>query len=74
MYYAPWCPHCKNLEPIWDQLGESLVDSHITVGKIDWTLNKVGGVDVTSYPTLIWYPIGYKKGIPCQAGRELAQL
>jgi thiol-disulfide isomerase/thioredoxin len=74
MYYAPWCPHCQNLEPIWDQLGESLVGSHVLIGKMDWTKNKVDSINVSSYPTLMWYPMGYKKGIESKAGRNLKQL
>ena len=69
LYYAPWCGHCQSLAPVWEELGESLVDSHVTIAKMDATANQVPGLSITSYPTLMWYPMGYKKGIPCNGGR-----
>ena len=34
-FYAPWCGHCKNLEPTWNNLANEL-DGH-NVGKLDCT-------------------------------------
>lgn len=36
-FYAPWCGHCKKLEPIFHQVSIALRSSHVKVGKVDCT-------------------------------------
>ncbi|KAL4534548.1 hypothetical protein Ndes2526B_g05485 [Nannochloris sp. 'desiccata'] len=38
--YAPWCPACKDLEPVWQRLAADLGPGGILVGKIDGTKNR----------------------------------
>uniref|UniRef100_A0A061QZL4 Thioredoxin-like protein n=1 Tax=Tetraselmis sp. GSL018 TaxID=582737 RepID=A0A061QZL4_9CHLO len=39
--YAPWCIHCKALEPIWEQLAAKALERGVQVGKIDGVHEKV---------------------------------
>ncbi|KAB7496918.1 Protein disulfide-isomerase TMX3 [Armadillidium nasatum] len=36
-FYAPWCGHCKKLEPIWNHVAQTLYNTEIRTGKVDCT-------------------------------------
>lgn len=54
-FYAPWCGHCKNMAPAWEQLGKAVADeSGIEIASVDCTTSKATctKADIRSYPTL----------------------
>uniref|UniRef100_A0A8C7G8W8 Protein disulfide-isomerase n=1 Tax=Oncorhynchus kisutch TaxID=8019 RepID=A0A8C7G8W8_ONCKI len=73
-FYAPWCGHCKSLEPKYTELGEQLsANTHIVIAKMDATANDVPPTyDVQGFPTIFFVPAG-QKDLPrkYEGGREV---
>ncbi|KAK3276386.1 hypothetical protein CYMTET_15532 [Cymbomonas tetramitiformis] len=73
-FYAPWCPYCKRLEPIWKELAEesSVNESGLQIARInaDKYTEFMDRYDVEGYPTLILF----KEGRPISTYRGRAEL
>ncbi|KAI9439976.1 disulfide isomerase [Lactarius indigo] len=59
-FFAPWCGHCKNLAPVYEQLGDAFshAKEKVVVAKVDADgagkpLGQKYGV--TGFPTLKWF-------------------
>lgn len=71
-FYAPWCGHCKQLAPIYDQLGEKYKDSDtVVIAKMDATANELEHTKITSFPTLKFYRKGDNQVIDYNGERTL---
>jgi len=71
-FYAPWCGHCKQLAPIWDELGEKYKDhKDIVIAKMDSTANELEDVKVQSFPTIKYFPKGSDQAVDYNGERTL---
>ncbi|UKK00648.2 protein disulfide isomerase [Theileria orientalis] len=52
-FYAPWCGHCKNLEPEWMKLPK--MSKGVKVGRVDCTVHQplCAQFQVKGYPTIL---------------------
>lgn len=74
-FYAPWCGHCKQLAPIWDELAEKFKDrDDLVIAKMDSTANEVEQVKVQSFPTLKFFPKGSQQVVDYNGERTLEAL
>jgi len=71
-FYAPWCGHCKQLAPIWDQLGDKYKDhKDIVIAKMDATANELEDIKVHSFPTIKYFPADSNKVVDYTGERTL---
>lgn len=74
-FYAPWCGHCKQLSPIFDQLGEKFKDSEtVVVAKMDATANELEHTKISSFPTLKLYRKGDNSVVDYNGERTLEAM
>ncbi|XP_074656300.1 protein disulfide-isomerase A6 homolog [Tubulanus polymorphus] len=62
-FYAPWCGHCKRLEPEWAKAASEL-KGKVKLGALDATVHTTmaGRYQVQGYPTIKTFPQGKKSG------------
>ena len=71
-FFAPWCGHCKNLAPVYEELADSyqFAKDKVQIAKVDADNHKDLGrqFGVSGFPTLKWFdgksdsPEDYKSG------------
>jgi len=73
-FYAPWCGHCKNLAPAYEQVGEVFekFKDQVVVAKVDADAHKeLGGrFEVRGFPTLKFFPKGSTNPEAYEGGRS----
>eukprot|EP00742_Colponemidia_sp_Colp-10_P002317 GILJ01002473.1.p1 GENE.GILJ01002473.1~~GILJ01002473.1.p1 ORF type:complete len:442 (+),score=88.83 GILJ01002473.1:48-1328(+) len=76
-FYAPWCGHCKNLAPEWEQAATKL-KGEVKVAKVDATVESelAQRYGVSGFPTIKMFPAGPKKGKPTdyQGARDASAI
>ncbi|PSR94311.1 thioredoxin-like protein, partial [Coniella lustricola] len=77
-FYAPWCGHCKNLAPVYEELALSLeyAKSKVQVAKVDADAEKDLGrkYGVQGFPTLKFFDGKSKDPSDYSGGRDLESL
>lgn len=77
-FFAPWCGHCKNLAPVYEELATGFESSKdkVIVAKVDADEHKELGqrFGVQGFPTLKWFDGKSKDPIDYSGGRDLDSL
>ena len=72
-YYAPWCGHCKNLAPVYEQVAQTFAnDEDCVVAALDADAEAhrpfAQEAGVQSFPTIKFYPKGDKENPEAYTG------
>ncbi|KAI0595668.1 thioredoxin-like protein [Biscogniauxia sp. FL1348] len=76
-FFAPWCGHCKNLAPIYEDLAQVFATSKdVQIAKVDADAERSLGQQfgVQGFPTLKWFDGKSDKPIDYKGGRDLDSL
>ncbi|EOA87421.1 hypothetical protein ACJQWK_10366 [Exserohilum turcicum] len=77
-FFAPWCGHCKNLAPVYEELATVFqhAGDKVSVAKVDADNHKSLGkrFDVSGFPTLKWFDGKSDKPTDYTGGRDLESL
>lgn len=74
-FVAPWCGHCKQLTPIYEQLGEKYKENNdVLIAKMDATANELEDIKIQSFPTIKLFPKNSEEAIDYQGERTVEAL
>ncbi|KAI1753455.1 thioredoxin-like protein [Xylaria castorea] len=76
-FFAPWCGHCKNLAPVYEELGQAFASSKdVQIAKVDADAEKALGkrFGIQGFPTLKWFDGKSDKPVDYSGGRDLESL
>jgi len=77
-FYAPWCGHCKKLEPTYEDFARVFGNEEsVVVARVDCDAHRelCSRYDVSGYPTLKFFPKGAKSDpIPYNGDRDIEGL
>ncbi|XP_026732029.1 thioredoxin domain-containing protein 5 homolog [Trichoplusia ni] len=78
MFYAPWCRHCTEFHPIWEELAELVnsKDSKFAIAQVDCTIHYklCNDYDITGYPTLLYFHKNTFSPVEFKGTRDLPSL
>eukprot|EP00760_Papus_ankaliazontas_P006790 PhM_4_TR13172/c0_g2_i1/m.15404/K09582/PDIA4, ERP72; protein disulfide-isomerase A4 len=71
-FYAPWCGHCKALEPTWTSIAGKLKVAGVQVGRVDATQydDLATRFEINAYPTLIFLDKKMNMYLPYEGPRS----
>lgn len=77
-FFAPWCGHCKNLAPVYEDLAQvfEFAKDKVQIAKVDADAERELGkrFGVQGFPTLKWFDGKSDKPEDYSGGRDLESL
>jgi protein disulfide-isomerase A6 len=77
-FFAPWCGHCKNLAPVYEELATNFESAggKVTIAKVDADAEKSLGkrFGIQGFPSLKWFDGKSDKPEDYNGGRDLESL
>jgi len=75
-FYAPWCGHCKNLEPEYESLAQTYSKLPVKIVAVDADKHRDLGsrFGVTGFPTIKFFPAGSTEPEDYNGGRQAADM
>lgn len=77
-FFAPWCGHCKNLAPAYEEVGAAFEkESNVVIAKVDADAHKDLGsrFGVTGFPTLKFFKKGaHTAPVDYNGGRDASAI
>lgn len=77
-FFAPWCGHCKQLAPVWEDLASTFehVKEKVQIAKVDADAERELGkkYGIQGFPTLKWFNGKSKDPEDYSGGRDLDSL
>eukprot|EP00347_Sterkiella_histriomuscorum_P002789 403366793 len=70
-FFAPWCGHCKQLAPVWEETANKL-KGVVKVGAVDMTTDQEAGAayGIQGFPTIKFFGFNKQKPIDYNSGRD----